>query len=79
MGRRGRDARADDRLGFTFIEVKPSDLASSYVHGTQGKIGALFARARAQRPSLLFFDELDALVPHRDGQSVGQSCPSVST
>jgi hypothetical protein len=31
-----------DILRFTFIEVKPSDLASTYVHGGQEKIGALF-------------------------------------
>ena len=28
--------------GFKFIEVKPGDLASIYVHGTQGKIAECF-------------------------------------
>lgn len=59
-----------ERLRFTFIEVKPSDLASIYVHGTQGKIGEIFAQAREQRPSLLFLDELDALVPNRAEQGL---------
>ncbi len=54
-------------LQFKFIEVKPSDLASIYVHGGQEKIGALFAEARKNPPSLIFFDELDALVPNRGG------------
>jgi len=58
-------------LKFTFIEVKPSDLASIYVHGGQEKIGALFAEARGKAPTLLFFDELDALVPSRGGNDVG--------
>jgi SpoVK/Ycf46/Vps4 family AAA+-type ATPase len=58
------------RLRFTFIEVKPSDLASIYVHGTQGKIAELFVQAREKRPCLLFFDELDALVPNRAEQGV---------
>ncbi|MCX6900868.1 MAG: ATP-binding protein [Verrucomicrobia bacterium] len=57
--------------GFSFIEVKPGDLASIYVHGTQGKIAELFAEARKQVPCMLFFDELDAMVPNRGGGSVG--------
>jgi transitional endoplasmic reticulum ATPase len=46
--------------------VKPSDLASIYVHGTQEKIGELFKEAREKAPTILFFDELDALLPNRD-------------
>ena len=57
--------------GFSFIEVKPGDLASIYVHGTQGKIAELFARAKKEAPCMLFFDELDAMVPNRGGSSVG--------
>lgn len=57
--------------GFSFIEVKPGDLASIYVHGTQGKIAELFANARKQAPCMIFFDELDAMVPNRSGSSVG--------
>lgn len=57
--------------GFSFIEVKPGDLASIYVHGTQGKIAELFAEARKQVPCMIFFDELDAMVPSRSGDSVG--------
>ena len=58
-------------LKFEFIEVRPSDLASIYVHGGQEKIGGLFAEARQKAPTLLFFDELDALVPSREEGSVG--------
>jgi transitional endoplasmic reticulum ATPase len=57
--------------GFSFIEVKPGDLASIYVHGTPGKIAELFAEARKDAPCMLFFDELDAMVPHRGADSVG--------
>ena len=57
--------------GFSFIEVKPSDLSSIYVHGTQGKIGELFTEARKQKPCMIFFDELDAMVPNRGGGDVG--------
>lgn len=54
--------------GFDFIEVTPGDLASPYVHGTQGKIAELFAKAKQQAPCMIFFDELDAMVPNRGGQ-----------
>jgi hypothetical protein len=54
-------------LGFDFIEVKPSDLGSIYVHGSQEKIGDLFKKAREKSPSLLFLDEIDALLPSRAG------------
>lgn len=52
-------------LGFRFMEVKPSDLGSIYVHGTQQKIGELFRKAREAAPCLLFLDELDASLPAR--------------
>ena len=44
---------------------------SPYVHGTQGKIGELFGKACEAAPSLIFFDELDALIPDRSGDHVG--------
>jgi transitional endoplasmic reticulum ATPase len=58
-------------VGFNFIEVKPGDLASIYVHGTQGKIAELFTSARQQAPCVLFLDEIDAMVPSRGADSVG--------
>ncbi len=55
-----------ERLRFTFKEVKPSDIGSIYVHGTQGLIRKMFDDARASTPCMLFLDELDAMVPKRD-------------
>ncbi len=46
--------------------VKSSDLASTYLHGAQEKIAALFDEARRNAPAILCFDEFDALVPRRD-------------
>jgi len=57
--------------GFNFMEVTPGDIASIYVHGTQGKVAELFAKARQQAPCMIFFDELDAMVPNRGGDHVG--------
>ena len=60
-----------DILRFNFIEVKPSDLASTYVHGGQEKIGALFKEAKEKAPALIFFDEFDAFAPSRQNRGVG--------
>ena len=48
-----------------YMELKPSDLASIYVHGTQEKIGNTFREAEENAPSVIFFDELDAFIPNR--------------
>jgi transitional endoplasmic reticulum ATPase len=53
-------------LKYTFIELKPSDLASIYVHGTQEKVGDTFRQAENHAPTVLFFDEIDAFIPSRD-------------
>lgn len=54
-----------EKLGFNFVEVKPGDLANTYVHGTQQLIKELFETAARNAPTILFFDELDAFTPHR--------------
>ena len=58
--------RFAEEAGYNFIKVLASDLASIYVHGTQQKIGQLFKDAREKAPAILFFDELDAMVPDRE-------------
>jgi transitional endoplasmic reticulum ATPase len=59
--------RLAEEVGYNYVEVKPSELASIYVHGTQEKIGKLFADARRNAPTILNFEEFDAFVPRRDG------------
>ncbi len=59
-----------EMAGRTFLEIKPSELGSTYVHGSQLKIRELFNKARKQAPCLMFLDELDALAPER-GKSGG--------
>ena len=54
-----------EEAGFNFMMVKASDIASTYVHGTQEKIAALFESAQKKQPSILCFDEFDAVVPER--------------
>lgn len=54
-----------EEANMNFITVKASDLGSSYMHATQNNIAKLFAKAKKDAPTVLFFDELDALVPNR--------------
>lgn len=61
-----------EEIGIHFIKVVPDDLASPWVHGTQQKIGELFRDAEKKAPTLLFFDEFDAMVPKRKGDSTNQ-------
>lgn len=67
--------RFAEEAGLNFRYVKPSDIASIYVHGTQEKIGELFKDARENAPTVLFFDELDAMMPNRDN-NLGHSYAS---
>ena len=45
--------------------MRPSDLGSIYIHGSETMIADLFKKAEENAPSLLVFDEIDALVPSR--------------
>ncbi len=54
-----------EEAGWNYKLIKSSDLASTYIHGSQDKIGQLFDEARKNAPMILNFDEFDALVPDR--------------
>ncbi len=54
-----------EEVGIKFIKIVPDDLACTWVHGTQQKIGEVFRDAEKKAPVLLFFDEFDAMVPRR--------------
>ncbi|MEM9342703.1 MAG: AAA family ATPase [Pseudomonadota bacterium] len=53
--------------GLNFIAVRPPTLLSQFFGEAERAVASEFARARMAAPSLLFFDELDALVPARGG------------
>ncbi|MCM1078097.1 MAG: ATP-binding protein [Bacteroidales bacterium] len=56
-----------EEIGINFMKIVPDDLACTWVHGTQQKIGEVFRDAEKKAPTLLFFDEFDAMVPKRSG------------
>lgn len=59
-----------EEAGFNYLLVKSSDLASSFVHGSQEKIRQLFDQAEKNAPIVVCFDEFDALVPDRSWNNV---------
>ena len=58
-----------EESNFNFTIVNGSDLGSSYLHGTQGKIAALFDKAEKNAPSIICFDEFDSFVPSRSSRA----------
>jgi transitional endoplasmic reticulum ATPase len=62
--------RMAEEIGFNFYQIKPSDIQSKWVNASQENIKTLFDEARENAPSIIFIDELDAMVPNRDNSSV---------
>ena len=62
--------RMAEEIGFNFYQLKPSDIQSKWVNASQENIKNLFDEARKNAPSIIFIDELDAVVPNRDNSSV---------
>ena len=58
-----------EEIGSNYMYVKCSDVASPYIHGGQGKIAALFDEARENAPTLLFLDEVEAMITDRSRQN----------
>ena len=58
--------------GINFISVKGPELLSKWVGESERGVRQMFRKARQAAPSIIFFDELDALVPKR-GTYMGSS------
>lgn len=54
-----------EELGYNFFDIKHSDLATPYIHGSVGNIGKLFETAKKSAPAIVFFDEISGLLPDR--------------
>lgn len=54
-----------EEASLNYIFIKASDVGSTYIHGSQGKIAQLFSEAESKAPSVICFDEFDAMVPKR--------------
>ncbi len=50
-----------------FFAITPADIHQMYVGESEKRVRDLFARARANPPAIIFIDEIDALLPVRQG------------
>lgn len=57
--------------GARCITVKGPELLNKYIGASEAAVRAVFARARAASPCVLFFDEFDSLAPSRGADSTG--------
>lgn len=64
--------------GLNFLAVKGPEIFNKYVGESERTIREIFRKARAAAPSIIFFDEIDALASSRDDAST-QSAQNVLT
>lgn len=62
-----------------FISVKGPELLNKFVGESERSVRQVFVRARSSVPCVIFFDELDALVPRRDDTVSEASARVVNT
>ena len=62
-----------------FISVKGPELLNKYVGESERAIRQVFVRASSSIPCVIFLDELDAVVPHRDSSQSESSARVVNT
>ncbi|XP_023637815.1 calmodulin-interacting protein 111 isoform X2 [Capsella rubella] len=59
--------------GLNFLAVKGPELFSKWVGESEKAVRSLFAKARANAPSIIFFDEIDSLASIRGKENDGVS------
>lgn len=70
-------------FGLSFVFVRPTELLERWMGASEANIRAIFERAVASRPALLFIDEIDSIGTARqeitnDGGGAGRSYNSVA-
>ena len=58
--------RFAEEIGCNYMYVLCSDVASPYIHGGQEKISNLVEEARKNAPTILFLDEVEAMIMNRN-------------
>jgi transitional endoplasmic reticulum ATPase len=61
--------KLSEELGYSFVELNPSSVATPYIHGAVGNIGKVFEMAKLQSPTIIFIDEIEGLLPKREDLS----------
>lgn len=59
-----------EEVGFNFVIMTPASLKSRWLNATQENIANMFKEAEANAPTIIFIDEINALVPNRESEYV---------
>ncbi|KIV84523.1 hypothetical protein PV11_00298 [Exophiala sideris] len=65
--------------GLNFLAVKGAELISMYVGESERATREVFRKARAASPSIIFFDEIDAIASTRGGSDSGSNLNVLTT
>lgn len=57
-----------EEVGFNFMFITPATLKSRYVNASQENIAKMFKEAEEKSPTIIFIDEINELVPNREGE-----------
>jgi transitional endoplasmic reticulum ATPase len=55
-----------EELNYHFIEVNHQDISSSFIHESASKIAEIFEKGKINAPTIIFFDEIEGIVPKRE-------------
>ena len=66
-------------LGLNFLAVKGPEIFNKYVGESERTIREIFRKARAASPSIIFFDEIDAISGDRDSASTSAALQVLTT
>ena len=60
-----------NEINIKFFSVKGPEILDKYIGASEQSVRELFERAMREKPSVIFFDELDAIVPRRNSDNTG--------
>jgi len=69
--------RFAEETGFNFQKLFVSDIVSKWVGESEHQVRKIFDQARTKAPTILFFDEIDALMPDRDADDLVKGAKSI--
>lgn len=58
-----------EEVGYNYMYKNCSDIASPFIHGGQTAIAEMFKEARENKPTILFLDEIEAMIKNRSSHN----------
>ena len=58
-----------EEVGYNYMYKNCSDIATPFIHGGQKAIAEIFKEARENKPTILFLDEIEAMIKNRSSHN----------